>query len=241
MALKAVIKTETLRGALMSMAAINTEAIIDFGPGGMTAKLVDPANVAMVGVHIKPVAFDYFKADTGMMALSVIDLIDMLSGKETISISLDEEVQKLKIENGRMKYAIRLLDPSAIKKPPRIPEIDIAACVSIDSQELKDALKMATKMIDGNDALVFEQGDELFSISTSDKTVDWRADWPLNDVRVRDGMGRSLMEFSYISDITKTLIGPAKIETGLDYPLQISTESNEVSLKFIVAPRLEEA
>jgi len=111
---------------------------------GLELKAVDPANVAMVSLRIRAEAFDFFKADQGEIGVDLVRLSDVLSMAdkgENVQLELDEESHKLKIGVGSLSYTLSLIDPSAIRKEPRIPELDLPAHVTLPGAELRRAVK----------------------------------------------------------------------------------------------------
>jgi len=129
---------------------------------GLELKAVDPANVAMVSLRIRAEAFDFFKADQGEIGVDLVRLSDVLSMAdkgENVQLELDEESHKLKIGVGSLSYTLSLIDPSAIRKEPRIPELDLPAHVTLPGAELRRAVKAAEKV---SDHVVLGVSDEGF-------------------------------------------------------------------------------
>jgi proliferating cell nuclear antigen len=150
---KAVINAETLRDAIESVSSLVDEVKFSISEKGLELKAVDPANVAMVSLKIGAEAFEYFNAVPGEIGVDLVRLSDVLSMAEkgeTVQLELDEESHKLKIGVGSLSYTLSLIDPTAIRKEPRIPELDLPAHVTLPGGELRRAvpdasLKMLTK------------------------------------------------------------------------------------------------
>lgn len=240
MQFKAVIQTDILRSILNSITCLNTETVFDVSPDGMKTKAADPASCAMVELEIKAGAFEYFKADSGKMGLDLLQLSDVLVGKENTSLEIDEE-KKLQIVMGKIKYGLRLVDPTAIKGAPRVPEIDLNARVAIEAEELRAALKAALKIVNKNESLCVSQDDEKFSLTTKTEASSFVMDFPLSECLVQHGESHSNFSIDYLNDVAKAIQGRVQIESGLDYPLIFRCGIGEhVKLTYIFAPRIDQ-
>ena len=78
---------------------------------------------------------------------------------ENVQLELDEESHKLKIGVGSLSYTLSLIDPTAIRKEPRIPELDLPAHVTLPGLELRRAVKAAEKV---SDHVILGVSDEGF-------------------------------------------------------------------------------
>lgn len=236
--MKAVIAMETLQGVLKALSAIDTEGKMQVGPEGWHVKMVDPANVAMIDVTIPASAFDFYQSDTGEIALDFARIQTMLNGKEPVTIQIVD--QQVEISTGRHKFSLRLLDPSAVKPTPRIPEIDLPAAVEIDATEWTAALKAALAIMNKSDCVIIEQTDEMFRLSAKSEAESYVSEWPLTSLTgIKNGMGRALFTLDYLTDISRALAGPVKIETGVDYPMRMSCRISKASVSYLIAPRIE--
>ena len=236
--MKAVIGMETLQGVLKALSAINTKGKMQIGPDGWHVKMVDPANVAMVDVMIPAHAFDFYTADTGEIALEFARIQTMLSGKEPVTLQVAD--QQIEISTGRHKFSLRLLDPSTVNPMPRIPEIDLPAAVEIDAAEWAAALKAILAILDKSDSAIIEQTDEMFRLSAKSEVESYLSEWPLTELTgIRHGMSRARFTLDYLTDISRGLSGPVKIETGVDYPMRMGCRIGEASVSYLIAPRIE--
>lgn len=236
--MKAVIAMDTLQGVLKALTAINTEGKMLIGPEGWHVKMVDPANVAMVDVMVPAHAFDFYNSEAGEIALEFGRIQGMLSGKEPVTLRIAD--QQLHISTGRHKFSLRLLEPSAVKPMPRIPDIDLPAAVEIDASEWTTVLKAALNILEKSDAIVLEQTDGNFRVSAKSTAESYLSEWPLTElVGIRHGMSRALFTLDYLTDISRALSGPVKIETGVDYPVRMSYKIGEASVSYLIAPRIE--
>lgn len=237
--MKAVIPMGTLQAILKALVAIDRDGIVGVGPDGWKIKVVDPANVAMVAVDVPAGAFEYYNADIGEIAFDFLQLQDLLSGKEPVSLEIEE--QSLSLRTGKFRYKTRLLAPSSIKPAPRIPSIDLPCSIEIDALEWGAALKAAEKILTDEDSLSVSQDDDSFSLSADTKVESFQADWPLAELTgIRQGIAKSNIALNYLLDTAKPLAGKVQVETGLDYPLRLTCHIGKVTIEYMIAPRLEQ-
>lgn len=239
--LKIVISQNNLKGIIDAVSHLTPDARIQILPDGIKIEAVDPANVAMVSLHASNGAFQFFKADPGTIALDLLKLSSLASGKEDVSLELDEENHKLKIAVGRSKYTMSLLDPAGLKGNPRIPQLDLPAMVAMPGGEFRYAVTSALKV---SDHIVIEQHESEFKISAKGDIDSFEMPFSLTEMlSVRQGESRAVFSLDYVDDISKVAAKAAQvmIESGTDYPSRISFNIGEsISVHYLLAPRIEQ-
>ncbi|MCX8206354.1 MAG: DNA polymerase sliding clamp, partial [Methanothrix sp.] len=168
------------------------------------------------------------------------DLLSMADRGERVRLELLEDERKLKIGVGSLSYTLSLIDPSAIRKEPRIPELDLPAHVTIPGAEFRRAIKAAEKV---SDHVVLGVKDDVFYMEAKGDIDALKLTMPSSELLdMKPGEARSLFSLDYLSDMSKS-IGKApevKLEIGIDYPLRISFRLNEVYVSYLLAPRIEQ-
>jgi proliferating cell nuclear antigen len=245
--LKAVINAETLRDAIEAVSSLVDEVKFTLSESGMDLKAVDPANVAMVNFRLDSGAFDYFKATSGEIGVDLVRLSDVLSMAErgeNVTLELDEENHKLKIGLSSLSYTLSLIDPSAVRKEPRVPELDLPAHVVLPGSQLRKAIKAAEKVSDHVVLAVTDDPEDMFCMEALGDIDSLKLEIPSTELLgMKPGKARSLFSLDYLSDMSKA-IGKAqevKLEMGVDYPLRISfTLGQGVDIGYLLAPRIEQ-
>jgi proliferating cell nuclear antigen len=241
---KAVINAESLRDAMEAVSSLVDEVKFSISEKGLELKAVDPANVAMVSLKIGSEAFEYFKATAGEIGVDLVRLSDVLSMAdrgENIQLELDEESHKLKIGVSSLSYTLSLIDPTAIRKEPRIPELDLPAHVTLPGGELRRAVKAAEKV---SDHVVLGVSDEGFYMEAKGDIDSLKLKIPSTELLgLKPGEARSLFSLDYLEDMSKS-IGKASevtLELGIDYPLRVSYKlGSSVEVNYLLAPRIEQ-
>ncbi len=241
---KAIINAETLRDAIEAVSSWLDEVNLALAEKGMELKAVDPANVAMVSLIVRSEAFDYFKATPGEIGVDLVRLSDVLSMAdkgENVQLELDEESHKLKIGVGSLSYTLSLVDPTAIRKEPRIPELDLPAHVTLPGGELRRAVKAAEKV---SDHVILGVSDEGFFMEAKGDIDSLKLKIPSTELLgMKPGEARSLFSLDYLEDMSKA-IGKANevtLELGIEYPLKVNFKLGQsVDINYLLAPRIEQ-
>ena len=241
---KAVIGAEKLKDSIESISALVDEAKFRITPEGITVKAVDPANVAMVSFELSKDAFDSFEASEGELGIDLTKLgsiLDMADKADNIELELDENTHKLVIIMSGLSYTMSLLDPSSIRKEPKVPTLDLPVRVVIRGEDVKRAVKAAEKVSDYmsigvNGDLFFMEAegdtDKVLVEMTKDQLID-----------IKSGEAKSLFSLDYLLDISKIAgkSGEVTLDIGKDYPLKLNIKIAEGygEVSYMLAPRVE--
>jgi proliferating cell nuclear antigen len=241
---KSVILAETLRDALGAVSSLVDEVKFSISENGLELKAVDPANVAMVSLQIGNQAFEYFKADTCEIGIDLVRLSDVLSMAdkgENVQLELEEESHKLKIGVGSLSYTLSLIDPAAIRKEPRIPDVDLPTSVIMDGRVLQRAIKAAEKV---SDHVILGISDDVFFMEAKGDIDSLKLKIPATElIGMKPGESRSLFSLDYCVDFAKSAAkaGEVTLEMGLDYPMRMLFQVNKfIKVIYMLAPRIEQ-
>jgi proliferating cell nuclear antigen len=237
---KIVISQPNLAAIVTAVTGLVNEAVVQISEKDIRIEAVDPADVAMVFLTAEAAAFDFYQATPGKIAMDFGRLAALAGGKESISIELDEENHKLKIAQGRAKYSMSLIDPTAINGSPRIPAIDLPCSITMRGADLSEAVKNAGKV---SDHVIMEQHEDAFSILAKGDIDSFSMKFPLSELTgIRQGESRALFSLDYLEDISKVSKGvDVTIETGIDYPAKIScSPAPGIDVLYLLAPRIEQ-
>ncbi len=247
--LTAKIDASTLKDCIDSLTAIVDEARVKITDEGIRLRAVDPANVAMVSFEMDRDAFEEFtleatgeekEIEIGIDLLKLSGIIEM-GGREMAEIELEEGKQKLFIKMGSLSYTVSLLDPSTIRKEPKVPELDLPVRVVIETSEFRRAIKAAERIgehmvigVDG-DVFIMETEGEMDKVKFSlekEQLID-----------LTPGVVQSLYSLEYISAMSKGMSKAYNvcISLGKDYPLKMDFElaDGKARVSYLLAPRIE--
>ena len=241
---KAVIGAEKLKDSIDSISTLVDEAKFRVSTEGISVRAVDPANVAMVSFDLAKDAFDSFEATEGELGIDLTKLngiMEMADKADNIELELDENAHKLVVKMRGLAYTMSLLDPSSIRKEPKVPALDLPAHIVIRGEDIKRAIKAAEKVSDYMSMGV--RGDVFFMEAEGDTDkvlVEMRKDQLID---FQPAEVRSLFSLDYLEDISKIVekSNEVTLDLGKDYPtkirLKIADDHGDVS--YMLAPRVE--
>ncbi|MFZ3383247.1 MAG: DNA polymerase sliding clamp [Candidatus Methanoperedens sp.] len=241
---KVLIGAEKLKESIESISTLVDEARFRLTPQGLSVKAVDPANVAMVSFELSKDAFESFEATEGELGIDLTKLIgvmEMAEKSDNIELELDEASHKLIVRMRGLAYTMSLLDPSSIRKEPKVPSLDLPAHIVIRGEDIKRAVKAAEKVSDYMSMGV--KGDVFFmeAEGDTDKVHVELEKSQLIDLQGTDA--KSLFSLDYLSDMSKILgkSNEVNIDLGKDFPLKIRIKIAEGhgEVSYMLAPRVE--
>ncbi len=247
---EAKIDASTLRACVETITAIVDEGKLRITAEGLKLRAVDPANVAMISFVLQRDAFDDFQfsveseGDTeieiGMDFMKLIGILG-IGGREDVELKLDENAQKLYTRMGSLDYTLSLLDPSSLRKEPKVPELEFPAKVIIETEEFRRTIRAAEKI--GENIVLGVDGEEFYM----------EAEGEMDKLRL--GLGKeqlidltpetvsSLYSLEYISSMSKGISHAENItlNLGKNYPLQMdfALAEGKVKISYLLAPRIE--
>jgi len=258
---EAKVDASMLRECIESITAIVDEGKLIIVEEGLKLRAVDPANVAMVSFELQSDAFDEFRfaaketeTEAGAEAESKaeteigigIDFVKLLAilgigGKEEVELELDERAQKMFTRMGSLAYTLSLLDPSSLRKEPKVPELEFPAQVIIETEEFRRTIRAAEKI--GDHILLGVDGEEFYMEAEGEMDKLRLGLQKEQLIHLTPGTVHSLYSLDYISAMSKGMSHAENITLNLgnDYPLQIEFEVAEGKGKvsYLLAPRIE--
>jgi len=242
---KAAINAEVFKDAIEAVASLVDEAKFRLKPDGISARAVDPANVAMVAFDLTAKAFDSYEATEGEIGIDLarfMDILGMAAKEDKLELNLNEETRKLEIRTGGLAYTLSLLDPSSIRKEPKMPSLELPAKIVLNGSELRRAVKAAEKV---SDHMALGVAGKTFYVEAEGDLDKVRLDIPESSLISLKSTGnvRSLFSLDYLNDIVKTM-GKAEqvtIDLGTDYPVKFtfSIAGGNGTVMYLLAPRIE--
>lgn len=240
------ISASTMKECIDAITAVVDEGRLKISEEGFRLRAVDPANVAMVSFELSSDAFEEFEfeeeeeLEVGIDFVKLSSIIDMGKG-ETAELEFDTEKHKLYTKLGSLAYTISLLDPSTIRKEPKVPELDLPVQVVIEADVFRRAIRAAEKI--GDHILLGVDGD-VFYMETESDTDKVRFELGKEQlIDIIPGVVRSMYSLEYLSAMSKGLSKADHItlSIGKDYPLRIDFELADgyAHVSYLLAPRIE--
>ncbi|MDI6859191.1 MAG: DNA polymerase sliding clamp [Methanocellales archaeon] len=245
MVFRAVIDADVLKNSIEAISTLVDEATFKLSPGGISLKAVDPANVAMVSFELTSDAFDSYESTEGEIGLDLLKLVDVLGmadRSDNVGLELNETTHKLTITMRGLSYTLSLLDPSSIRKEPKVPSLDLPARVTLNGNELRRAVKAAEKV---SDHMALGVDGDIFFMEAKGDTDQVRLELAKDELIHLEASGpaRSLFSLDYLSDMSKALgkVNEITVCLGKDYPIKIDfmMADGKGKVGYLLAPRIE--
>jgi proliferating cell nuclear antigen len=198
----------------------------------------------MVIVDVPKDSFEAYTIDEektiGVDVDRIFDISKSIKSKDLVEMLLEDE-STLKIKFGSVEYSVALIDPSAIRKEPKIPELELPAKIVIDAGEFKKAISAAERI---SDHVVFRSDETGFYIEAKgdvDKIQFHMSEAEL--IEFNGGEARSMFSVDYLKEFNK--VGGSgdllTIHLGTNYPVRLIFElaGGKVRVEYILAPRVE--
>ena len=239
-----IVNGEIIKTVTKAVVALVSEARLHFLDKGLHTRAVDPANVAMVIVDVPKDSCEMYTVDeektVGVDFDRIHDISKSIKKKDLVELTLEDE-SFLKIKFGSVEYTVNLIDPSAIRKEPKIPELELPAKIVLDAGEFKKAVQAADKI---SDHVVFRSDSSGFYIEAKGD-VD-RITFHMSEAELIEFNGaeaRSMFSVDYLKEFCK-IAGSGDLLTihlGVNYPVRLQFElaGGKVRVEYILAPRIE--
>ncbi len=241
---KAVIGADRLKDSIESISTLVDEARFKLTGSGISVKAVDPANVAMVSFDLAKDAFGSFDATEGEIGIDLTKLnsiMEMADKSDDIELELDDTAHKLVVRMRGLSYTMALLDPSSIRKEPKVPALDLPVRIVIRGEDLKRAVKAAEKV---SDYMSMGVAENIFFMEAEGDTDRVRLEMTKDQlIDFEPAEAKSLFSLDYLVDIGKIAAkaNEVTLQLGKDYPLKMRLKLadgyGEVS--YMLAPRVE--
>jgi proliferating cell nuclear antigen len=236
-------KVEIFRRVVETVSVIVDEVKFNVSEEGMQIKAVDPAHVAMVELKVNPKAFSEYNASDVELGVDLDKLDGIMklgrSGDE-ISMSYDEDSERLVVTIGNLVRKMSLLDISAMPDP-KIPNLQFPARVDLLSDDFALGIKAAQSV---SDYLIMSADSESFELSagTQEQMNQRFSKEQLIAVECKS-KARSLFSLDYLASMMRGVRSGEKLRIGLgnDYPVHIEFEilDGNGSVAYLLAPRTE--
>lgn len=252
--MKFAIKQSELKAFLEKPSTLVDEGRLRFDADEMSMCVVDPANVGMNRSTLRKEAFESYDPSVsddgdgvvlGVNLERLSDVVGMGSSGDIVRAELDEETRKLHIEVDGLEYTLALIDPDSIRQEPDIPELDLPAHFSVESNNLGRGIK-AADMVSDHIRLRFDDESRMCVIEAEGDTDD--VDLTIGEDSGLEieasGPGDSLFSLDYLKDLKKAFPkngDPVKLQLGEEFPVKISFEfsNGDGECLFMLAPRIQ--
>ena len=237
-------KADVLKEVVDVVSTLVDEAKFNIGKDSITVKAVDPAHVAMVDLNLDRSAFEAYKADEGELGIDMDKMKEILRlGKagETISLSHDEDKNRLIVTVGNTTRRMALVDTAGMSDP-KVPSLNLPAKVVVRTEELRQAIRASESISDHIALKVSPDGFEVVSEGDTDNVSHVVPKDMLEELQGKEAV-RSLFPLDYFSNMVKAISSAQTVTLylGSDYPVKMEFKiaGGKGEVKYLLAPRIE--
>src|SRR6266571_1710411 len=221
---EAKVKADVLKEVVDVVSTLVDEAKFNVSKDSVIVKAVDPAHVAMVDLSLDRGAFESFKADEGELGIDMDKMKEILrlaKAGETISLSHDEDKNRLVVTVGNTTRRMALVDTAGMSDP-KVPSLNLPAKVVVRTDELRQAIRASESDTDNVSHMVPKD--------------------LLEEIQAKEAV-RSLFPLDYFSNMVKAISSAPNVSLflGSDYPVKMEFKiaGGKGDVKFLLAPRIE--
>jgi proliferating cell nuclear antigen len=221
------------------------EARVDFKPDGISAKVMDPARVAMISIDIKREAFQEFDVNgedsLGLDIEKMRNFLRLTDASEIIDLKYDGK--KISMKTGNLSAGIPIIDPSALTTP-KIPTIEPQDKIVTDLIQIIKGIKAAegisevvTFSVKSDELKIYAKGE------TDSETIEMTIPKSLAKEFIFTSDSKSSFALEYLTKFLRALESTEEVSIALgnDYPLRMEAPivNGKGKVTFLIAPRIE--
>jgi len=232
-------KPKLLSDAINIISEIVTEVRIKLLEDGMSIIAVDPANVAMVIFRIPKESFSQYEAGGEVWGVNLADLkLVFRRASSGANVVIEQEENQLKIsifDKVKRIFNMALIEVDSEDKPE--PDLKFAAKVQMDSSNFSQAIEDCSVVAD---ACSLVAGKDFFIIEGLGALNSARAEFSGDEAKM-EGIAKSKYSLEYLMKFIKAGKIAERVEINFsdDYPLRLDFPGDQLGIRFILAPRVE--
>lgn len=241
MKLEFTLAAAKLNAVLKAVLAVNTDCVLAVSDSGITIRMIDPSNAAMIAVDMAPPSFDTFDAEEGDIAVDTREILEKTTTFDpatVLTVSFDNHNKKIIVTGEGARYGIATMPISAVRKVPNIPNLDLPVEVEVDAAQFRKMVKRAG-LVSDHIMIGYSTADEFF-VSAEGDTNNFKQDTLQNPCKI---IYKSELETLYSLDMIEPMVkiatGLMNIRLGRDLPMIMVFDLEGVEITFLLAPRIE--
>lgn len=239
------VDAKTIREFSNVIITLVQEARVDFKPDGISAKVMDPARVAMISIDLKKDAFQEYDIEgedsLGIDIEKMRNFLKLTSPNEIIDLNYDGKKILMKI--GNLSAGIPLIDPSALTTP-KIPSIEPQDKIVTDLELLSTGIKAAEGI---SEVVTFSIKAEELKIYAKGETDSETTEMTIPKGSAKEYIfasdAKSSFALEYLTKFLRALESTKEVSIALgnDYPLRMEAPilNGKGKVTFLIAPRIE--
>ncbi len=241
--MRGVVEGVVLKNLTAAFVPFVHDALFSVKQEVVDVRMVDPANVCLIMATIPKEAFETFDYDKdevfGLDIERVHEILKLAKKKDLVSIKTEDSLIKFKLSN--LEYSLTKIDPSAVRKIPKVPELKLNAKVVLNAMLLKTALKSAGKIAESVEFLTDESGFYVRAEGETDSITMHLGELDPIDFNREAATSRYSLEYltSALKCVSPGDIATVRFGTNMPVDLTLDVAEGKLRVKYIIAPRIE--
>ena len=239
---KGQIDARILKNWLKAIKAITNEFRMEIHKeNGWLVTAINDANTALVDISLQKDAFDKYEAKKNLIVALDCDLLEHIVKDARGGIELEITREKLIAITNNTRFEIRLLSPDTIRKSSVPSELDFKAKIYLYTEDLRRGLHAAERVSQW-DEVVLAVKDSCFLVKSVGESEVMEMTLSADELIKLEGEAcRSMFSLNYLMPMIKAVNTKSlKLELGTDEPIKIAWEDENMSVMYLLAPRVSD-
>lgn len=238
--MKLAIDATHLETYLDALTTTVDEAPITATKNGLHTQAVDPAHILMADATLSAgnaVGYEPTGDTYGIDLDKLADALGPAQGDDTVTLRVEDNT--LHVEYANLHRQMRLVDTDNLGSPD-IPDLDLNVELSVERGEFKRGVEAALTV---TDTVTFETDGEEFVMRAEGDLDTVRLTLPGPQTGNNDDLpsAQSMYAAGRLMTLQKAMppVNRVKVAYKTDHPARIAWDSGEVSVEYLLAPRIE--
>ena len=229
------LSAKSLMTFIDAIASLHNEARIYVTENGIKVFMVDPGNVAMLCASLE-CKIQQGKKPLEMFGLNTLHIKKLLLYSKGHTVTLSVSDTDIALSYGRFSGKCCVEDMTYFRKDPnKEPDMILNAHFDMPGSYLYETSSIFGK----NGKVVFETDDKVIYLKTECGDIEFREVVGTISDKKKEQI-HSIFSGDYIAGIAKIVKdSPIHVDVGIDHPIVITTEKDDCSIRFLLAPRIE--
>ena len=239
---KGQIDARILKNWLKAIKAVTNEFRMEIHKeDGWLVIAINDANTALIDVSLRKDAFDEYEAKTDFTVAIDCNLLEHIVRDARGNIELEITKEKLIANTNNTRFEIRLLSPETIRKPSLPSELDFKAKIYLYTEDLRRGLQAAERVSQWDEVVLAVKDNHFFVKSIGESEVMEMMLSAEDLIKLEGENCRSMFSLNYLTPMIKAVNTKSlKLELGTDEPIKIAWEDENMSVMYLLAPRVSE-
>jgi proliferating cell nuclear antigen len=216
------------------------EVRIKINDMGFSIIAIDPANVAMVGFRVPKQSFSIYETGEEILGVNLDDLKKILKRcgtRSSLIMEKNENNLEIRIEDRiKRKFNLNLIEVESEDK--EMPSgFEFSSKVELDSQDLIDSIEDCSVISDAC-SFIIENGNFIIEAKELNSA---RSEFSPDEANIQAEDCHARYSLEYLQKFVKgsKLFPKTTLNFSANHPLKMDLEDENLSLNFILAPRIE--